>query len=113
MAKKRPQNYLNYIPVISPQNSWDVEEDRVTVHMVHRGFYAWIAQKVFRRPRVSHIYLGEQGSFVFRQIDGHRTVGDIALLVKAEWGDQAEPLYPRLVKYMQMLRSNRFIFLKE
>lgn len=113
MSKKRQKNYLDYIPVISPQNSWDVEEGRVTVHMMHWGFYAWIAQQVFHRPRVSHIDLGEQGSFVFRQIDGRRTVGDIALLVKAEWGDEAEPLYPRLVKYMQMLRNNGFIFLKE
>ena len=36
-------------------------------------------------------------------------MGDIALLVKAEFGQKAEPLYDRLVKYMQILRNNGFI----
>ena len=109
MAKKQ-ENFLNYIPVISEKNSWDADAGgRVTIHMVHRGFYAWIAQKIFHRPRVSHIDLDEMGSFIFRHIDGTRTVGQIAELVKAEFGQQAEPLYDRLVKYMQILRNNGFI----
>ena len=111
MAKKT-ENYLDYIPAISPRNTWDVDEDDglVTVHMVHRGFYAAIAQKFFHRPRVSHIHLDTNGSFIFRHIDGKRTVEDIAELVKAEFGKDAEPLYDRLVKYMQILYDNKFIY---
>ena len=56
-----------------------------------------------------HIDLDAMGSFIFQRIDGQRTVGDIALLVKAEFGQKAEPLYDRLVKYMQILRNNGFI----
>ena len=109
MSKKQ-ENYLDYIPVISEKNTWDVTEDgMVTIHMIHRGFYAWIAQRFFHRPRVSHIDLDAMGSFIFQRIDGQRTVGDIALLVKAEFGQKAEPLYDRLVKYMQILRNNGFI----
>ena len=110
MAKKK-ENYLDYIPAISPKHSWDADEDgKVTVHMVHRGFYAWIAQRFFHRPRVSHIALDTMGSFIFPRIDGEKTVGDIALLVKERFGDQAEPLYARLAKYMQILRNNGFIY---
>ena len=109
MAKKQ-ENYLDYIPVISEKNAWDVKENGlVTVHMVHRGLYAWIAQTFFHRPRVSHIDLDAMGSFIFQRIDGKRTVGEIAELVKAEFGKDAEPLYDRLVKYMQILRNNGFI----
>ena len=109
MSKKQ-ENYLDYIPVISEKNTWDVKEDgMVTIHMIHRSFYAWIAQRFFHRPRVSHIDLDAMGSFIFQRIDGQRTVGDIALLVKAEFGQKAEPLYDRLVKYMQILRNNGFI----
>ena len=109
MAKKQ-ENYLEYVPAISAKNSWDKDETgKVTIHMVHRGFYAWIAQRFFHRPRVSHIDLDAMGSFIFQRIDGQRTVGDIALLVKAEFGQKAEPLYDRLVKYMQILRNNGFI----
>ena len=80
--------------------------------MVHRGFYAGIAQRFFRRPRVSHIELDKTGSFVFPLIDGQRSVGDIALLVKEEFGDAADPLYERLIRYMQILRNNGFIYFK-
>lgn len=73
---KKDENYLDYIPAVSTKNSWDADaEGNVTIHMVHRGFYAWIAQKVFHRPRVSHIDLDEMGSFIFPLIDGERTVG--------------------------------------
>ena len=48
MAKKKSENYLDFIPVINPKNDWSEGEDGiVTIHMVHRGFYATIAQKVF------------------------------------------------------------------
>ena len=112
MAKKSAENYLDYIPVISDKNTGSVEDGIVTVHMVHRGFYASIAQKFFHRPRVSHIKLDGHGSFVFQRIDGTRTVGDLALLVTEEFGDQAEPLYDRLVQYMQILRNNGFIYFR-
>jgi len=106
MAKK---NYLDYIPVISEKNTWSEEDGVVTIHMVHRGFYAAIAQKFFHRPRVSHIALDEMGSFIFPLIDGKRTVEDIAQLVKERFGEAAEPLYDRLVQYMRILHNNGFI----
>ena len=112
MAKKQQTNYLDYIPVISDKNTWSQENGKVTVHMVHRGFYASIAQKFFHRPRVSHIDLDEMGSFIFPRLDGQRSVEDIAQLVKAEFGEKAEPLYDRLVKYLQILHNNGFIRFK-
>ncbi len=108
MAKKQ-KNYLSYIPVISEKNTWSVEEGKVTVHMVHRGFFAAVAQKFFHRPRISHIHLDEMGSFIFPLLDGSRTVGDVAELVHAEFGEAAEPLYDRLVQYMKILHNNGFI----
>ena len=101
---KKDENYLDYIPAVSTKNSWDADaEGNVTIHMVHRGFYAWIAQKIFHRPRVSHIALDEMGSFIFPLIDGKQQV-------RERFGADAEPLYERLAKYMQILRNNGFIY---
>ena len=109
MAKKR-DNFLDYIPAVSPRNTWEADETgTVTIHMVHRGFYAWLAQRFFRRPRVSRIRLDAMGSFVFQRIDGKRTVGALAELVKTEFGEDAEPLYGRLVHYLKILRNNGLI----
>ena len=109
MAKKK-ENYLDFIPVVNGQNTWDRGEDGVvTIHMVNRGFYNTLALKLFHTPRVSHIKLDEYGSFLWMRIDGVKTVGQLALELKEAYGEKAEPLYDRLVKYMQILRNNRFI----
>lgn len=109
MAKKK-ENYLDFVPVINGQNTWDQGEDGVvTIHMVNRGFYNTLAQKLFHTPRVSHIKLDEHGSFLWMRIDGIKTVGQLALELKEAYGEKAEPLYDRLVKYMQILHNNRFI----
>ena len=63
MAKKKSENYLDFIPVI-------------------------------------------------KRINGERTVGQLAQQLKEQFGDQAEPLYDRLVKYMQILRNNEFILFR-
>ena len=110
MANKKNKNYLDFIPVINSQNDWSEDEEGiVTIHMVHRGFYATIAQKFFHTPRVSHIKLDEYGSFLWKEIDGKRTVGQLAERMKEQFGERAEPLYDRLVHYMQILRNNQFI----
>ena len=46
------------------------------------------------------------------RINGERTVGQLAQQLKEQFGDQAEPLYDRLVKYMQILRNNEFILFR-
>jgi len=110
MAGKK-ENFLDYTPAISPRNGWDVKGNGlVTIHMEHRGFFPWIAQTFFGRPRVSHIDLDRVGSFIFQRIDGVKTVHELAQLVSEEFGEEAEPLYSRLVEYLQILRNNRFIY---
>ena len=110
MANKKSNNYLDYVPVIDPRNTWSEVNGKVTIHMVHRGFYAAIAQKFFHTPRVSHIDLDGYGSFLWTRIDGKKTVGELAQEMKDHYGQEAEPLYDRLVKYMQILRNNGFIY---
>ena len=98
MAKKK-ENYLDFVPAVNGQNTWDRGEyGVVTIHMVNRGCYNTLAQK-----------LDEYGSFLWTRIDGVKTVGQLALELKEAYGEKAEPLYDRLVKYMQILRNNRFI----
>lgn len=110
MAKKQRENYLDFVPAVNPQNTWSEDADGiVTVHMVNRGFYNKLAQTFFHTPRISHIQLDTYGSFLWKQIDGQKTVGQLAEAMKARFGAEAEPLYDRLVQYMQILRNNRFI----
>ena len=67
------------------------------------------AKKILKKPKVSQIHLDEMGNFVWPLIDGTRTVYEIAKLVKAEFGDKAEPLYDRLVQYIRNLEAYGFV----
>ncbi len=111
MSKKK-ENFLDYIPLRNPAFAWTQEAGMVTVDMIHTGVYAAVAQKVFRRPRVSHVKLDEYGSFLWLRMDGQRDVGVLGRELEARFGDKAQPLYPRLVQYMKTLLSNKFIVLK-
>ncbi|MBE5922499.1 MAG: PqqD family protein [Lachnospiraceae bacterium] len=104
------ENYMDYIPTCNPLYTWDADEKGiVTVHVVNKGFYNLLAQKFFKRPRISHIKLDIYGSYVWQQMDSKRTVFEISKLVGERFGEDAEPLIPRLVKYFQILYDNKFI----
>ena len=77
--------------------------------MQNKGFYNRLAQKLFKRPKVSYISLDEYGSFVWQQMDGKRNVYEISKLVSERFGKDAEPVVERLVKYIQILYQNKFI----
>ena len=107
--KKKDQNYLEKVPVRNPEFSWKEDgQGIVTVDMVHKGIFDKLAQKLWVTPKVSHVKLDRFGSFVWKQIDGSRSI-DIGVLVREEFADQAEPLYERLAEFVKMLRDNRFV----
>ena len=66
----------------------------------NKGAFNTIAQKLFGKPRYTKIHLDD---------NGRKTVEDIAALVKDEFGEKAEPLYPRIVKYFQIMESYHFV----
>ena len=109
MSKKK-KNFMDFVPAKNPGYTWDADKNGiVTVHVVNEGFYNWLAQKVFKKPRISHIALDEYGSFVWQQMDGVRNVYEISKLVSEQFGEKAEPVVERLVKYIQILYQNKFI----
>jgi hypothetical protein len=111
---KSKENYLERRPMRQEEILWSVDEKGlVTLDIENKGFFNRMAQKLFRRPKVSHIHLDEMGSFVWPLLDGEKDIVALGLLVKEHFGDKAEPLYERLAKYFQILDSYSFIRWKE
>lgn len=109
---KKSENYLDYIPVYNEKNRWERGEDGIiTIFVENKGLFHFLAQKLLKKPRFSQIHLDEMGSFILPLIDGQRSVYDIAQLVKEHFGQQAEPLYNRLVTYIAMLENCGFVTL--
>lgn len=114
MKKKNKKNYLDYVPVCAPGFTWEENKGMVTVTMENKGFYNWLAQKLFKKPRFSHIDLDRYGSYVWKQMDGKRTIYDISFLVREHFGKEAEPVEQRLAEYFRILYRNHFIgYVKE
>lgn len=111
--KKQKGNFLELIPVRAEGLSWEKGEDGMIVLQVENtGVFNRIAQKMFRRPKYTSVHMEQYGSFLWPLIDGKRTVMELAKLQKDAFGDEVEPLYPRIVKYFQIVESYRFIKFK-
>lgn len=112
--KKNTKNYLNFIPIKNPDITWSKDASGMIVLKVRRnGFFDKIAQKCFKVPKESNIKLDKQGSFIWNCIDDNKSVYHIAQEVKSHFGKSADPLYDRLVSFINILYDNKFITLKK
>ena len=104
------QNYLERKPKHREGLKWSTEgEGKVTLEIENKGVFNRIAQKLFKKPKISYIHLDENGSFIWSLIDGEKTIIEIGGLVEQHFGEKAHPLYERLAKYFQILESYGFI----
>ena len=77
--------------------------------MENKGIANRIAQKLFKKPKISYVHLDKMGSFVWSLIDGEKSIVELGEAVEEKFGEEAHPLYERLAKYFQILDSYHFI----
>lgn len=113
MKNKVTKNYLEKIPCHKDGIIWSKSENgEVTIEVENKGLFNRIFQLLLKKPKITYIHLEEMGSFIWPLIDGEADILKIGEKVKAEFGEKAEPLYPRLVKYFEALNNCKFIFYK-
>lgn len=113
MGKKKQKNYLDLVPERAEGLRWECGADGIVVLQVENtGIFNRIAQKLFRRPKYTNVHMDRYGSFLWPLIDGEKTVMELAGLQKEAFGEEVEPLYPRIVKYFQIVESYHFIRFK-
>ena len=109
MKKSKEQNFLDLCPIHSPDIEWTQTDGKVTLEIKNTGFFNRLAQRFFNKPAISYIHLDELGSFVWPLIDGKKDIFTLGKCVKEHFGDEAEPLYERLIKFFQILKSYNFV----
>ena len=109
--KKQSINYLDLIPQRAETLRWHTDEATglITLEVENTGVFNTIAQKVFHKPRTTQVHLDETCSYLWPLIDGRKTVAQLADCMKQQFGEKAEPLYPRIIKYFQIVESYHFI----
>lgn len=116
MAKKRkiPANYMDQIPVHDDSHPWRLTDDGMAeVDMEHKGFYNRIAQKFFKKPRVSHIALDKYGTVVWQNINGENTIADIVRIMEETFPDETDRMLDRVVTFTVTLRRTGFITISD
>ena len=113
MKKKRNEissNYLERKPKRHSDIKWSVDEKGiVTLEIENVGWANRIAQKFFKRPKVSYVHLDEVGSFVWPLLDGEKDILALGVDVEGRFGEKAKPLYERLAQFFKVLDSYHFI----
>ncbi len=108
--QKLASNFLDKIPTRNPEIGYTVDEKGViTLEIENKGLFNRIAQKLFKKPKISYVHLDEMGSFVWPIINGEKSISEIGEAVDEHFGEKAHPLYERLAKYFQILESYGFV----
>lgn len=107
---KKNENYLERIPKRPEKYGYTIGEDGiVTLQIENKGVFNKIAQKFFKKPKISYVHLDAMGSFIWPYMDGIMNITEIGELVDEKFGEAAHPLYERLAKYFQILDSYGFV----
>lgn len=107
---EKGKNYLDYIPKKMDKIHWEEKQDGLIQIIIYRdSLFEKIVRKLFFTPDKYRIDLDRMGSFIWTHIDGEKTVYEISQLIKDEFKEDAEPLYERLIQYMNILKNNKFI----
>lgn len=103
-------NYLERIPLRNEDITWSVDDNqKVTLQIENKGFFNFIAQKFFKKKRISYVYLDEMGSFIWPLLDGKTSIMDLGKRVQEKFGEKCDPLYERLCEYVRRLESYNFV----
>jgi len=112
MLGKSEKNLLDLVPARSPHMTWSRgPEGSLQVRIPRDGRLERLVRRVKRTPAVFTVTLESYGAFVWEHIDGYRTVEEIGRKLRDVHGENAEPLYPRLVQFLSTLKNNRMITL--
>ncbi len=102
-------NLLDLTPVRVAE--WTEQEGRVVLQRPRptgrgwRKLSSWLSY-VGAAPRVR---LDEVGSFSWNQIDGSKTVAELARVVRERFGSAVEPVEQRLGELIRQLREQGFV----
>ena len=90
MKKTSSENYLDNIPLKNETIGWsEDDEGKVTLEIENKGVFNKIAQKLFKKPKISYVHLDEFGSFVWPLIDGKKDITEIGKSVDEHFGEES------------------------
>ncbi|MGG6311224.1 PqqD family protein [Paenibacillus macerans] len=110
-ASKQPeQNLLDMVPLLRPHLGVASGDDgKAELLLPRRSWLERQSVRFLKQPAVIHVHLDALGSEVVTRCDGTHSVGDIAEAIRTKFGEEAEPLMPRLSKFIEIMEANDWL----
>lgn len=107
---KESENFLDLVIIRNKKYSWyELDNNIVQIQVQRNTMLDKVVRKFFKTPEIMKIDLDKYGSFIWKEIDGINDVGSIAEKFSDNFGEEVEPLYERLIHYVNILKNNDFI----
>lgn len=103
------QNLLQMVPVLKEGLSLQQSNDEMTVFISRQSWIERQAVRFLKQPAVIQVKLDSLGAAVISRCDGNHTISDIAEALHAQFDEAAEPLIPRLAKFVELMEANHWI----
>ena len=115
MSRKKQEKELEGVNLLglAPLRyaEWEGEEGRIVLlrpEPTDTGLKGFM-ERFFHRMSANRIRLDEVGSFAWLHLDGERTVGEVAGLLREEFGEKVDPAEERLAHLIWMLRREKLL----
>jgi hypothetical protein len=105
---KNNQDILSIIFKISDGLEYEVSTDNIVTMLEKQdnSIQRFFRKLKFAIPEYKKTSLDEYGSYAFLLIDGMKTVKEIGANLEAKYGEQAHPLYERLLLFLNHIDVN-------
>ncbi|RAL26359.1 PqqD family protein [Thermoflavimicrobium daqui] len=114
LKKKGKENVLDKIPVLKELYQLEsIDEETVQVVIPRTSFIERLSVRFLKQPSHIRVRLDRLGSFVIGCCDGKHRVEEIQEKLIDHFGEEAEPVLPRLVQFLQIMEVNGWITWKE
>lgn len=113
-SSKASNNILEMMPKIKKGIKWKEKDGRVVVKVPK--FRSALGRDICLLLGVSQtfdLHLDELGTFVWKCITEKKRVCEIANEIEKKFGEKAEPVLHRLVKFIELLENNDLIFMMQ
>jgi hypothetical protein len=110
--RKAKENLLELAPVLKPAYTLEPlagEKDLLQVVIPRTNLLERFSIRFLKQPTHIRVRLDRLGSFVIVLCDGTHTVEEIGEKVAKHFGAEAEPVLPRLVKFLEIVEANGWI----
>jgi hypothetical protein len=109
--RKEKVNLFDLKPIRNVQ--WETKENDLVVLLVPKFQNKFLARHVMPRLRAPNfrIDLDKYGSFVWRESDGNTTVLEIAERMREKFGEEFDPKYERVGRFVSQLVHQKFLSL--